>query len=253
MNIERKIAFVQSMVTVCLLLNLALSGAMLVQLFKNGDSTLYGQKVFQGLLVIVFLTIVILIAVQFLFRTLHREPLRDKLFVDELTGFLTRQDFVQIFEHIVLKSSRDDEPLCLLMIDIDNFRAVNEKYGQQAGDQILTLLSKSIQSVLRTSDVNCRWAGDQFLVALKDCTIKDACRIAAKILITVRQQQLILEERIIKVTTSIGVAQMVKDDGPKNLIARAETGLHNACDNGRDTYAIGYDWIILEYYSQPIF
>ena len=199
------------------------------------------------------LLIVVLIAVNLLFRKLQQKSLLGSQPVDELTGFMTRQDFVQVFEHSMLDSNRSNDPLSLLMIDIDHFRRVNEKHGQQAGDQTLTMLSKSIQSVLQSSDVTCRWAGDQFLVVLKDCTVQDACRIAADILGNVRQQELVLGKKTIRVTISIGVAQMNKDDIAKTLIARAETGLHSAIDNGRNASAIGYDWILLEYYSKPIF
>ncbi len=166
---------------------------------------------------------------------------------------MTRQDFIAKFEHILLDSSFSNVPLSLLMIDIDHFRRINDKYGHQAGDKVLAMLSKSVQSILRTSDISCRWAGDQFLVVLNDCAVQDACRIAAKVLVMVRKKNLRIGRKTIRVTTSIGVAQRVTDDTVKTLIARAETGLHSACDNGRNTSAIGYDWILLEYYSKPIF
>ncbi len=243
----------RSFVNVFLVLNIALNGALIVLLSEKSDSSLFPQTEFHIILSSIVFLCVVLISINYLFNKLYHKPSVENQFVDDLTGFMTRQDFSRVFEHILFESSRSGEPLCLLMIDIDHFRRVNEKHGQQAGDEILTLLSRSIQSVLRTSDINCRWAGDQFLVALKDCTIKDACRIAAKILVTIRQQQLVRGKKTIKVTTSIGVAQMIKDDTMKHLIARVETGLHSACDNGRNTYAIGYDWILLEYYSKPIF
>lgn len=199
------------------------------------------------------LLFVVLIAININFRKLQQKSLQEKYRVDEITGFLIRQDFVPVFEQSMFDSNRSNEPLSLLMIDVDRFRRVNEKYGQQAGDQTLTMLSKAIQSELRSSDVTCRWAGDQFLVVLKDCTVQDGCRIAGNILDTVCRQQLVLGKRTIRITTSIGVAQMVTDDSTKTLIARAETGLHSAIDNGRNTSAIGYDWILLEYYTKPIF
>ena len=199
------------------------------------------------------LLFVVLIAINLNFRKLQQKSLQDRYPVDELTGFMIRQHFGPVFEQSMSDSNRSSEPLSLLMIDVDHFRRVNEKHGQQAGDQTLTMLSKAIQSELRGSDVTCRWAGDQFLVVLKDCTEKDACRIAGNILDTVCGQHLVLGAKTIRITTSIGVAQMVADDSIRTLIARAETGLHSAIDNGRNRSAIGYDWILLEYYSKPIF
>jgi len=253
MKIERNISLIRSFVNVFLALSIALNGALIVLLSEKSDSSLLPQAEFQIILSSILFLFVVLISINYLLNTLYRKPVHDKHWCDDLTGFMTRQEFSRVFEHSVFESSRSGDPLCLLLIDIDHFRRVNEKHGQQTGDEILTLLSRSIQSVLRTSDINCRWAGDQFLVALKDCAIKDACRIAAKLLVTVRQQELVIGKKTIKVTTSIGVAQMIRDDTVKHLIARVETGLHSACDNGRNTYAIGYDWILLEYYSKPIF
>jgi len=199
------------------------------------------------------LLFVVLIGINLNFRKLKKKSLQDRYPVDEITGFMIRQDFVTVFEESMVDSNQSNEPLSLLMIDVDHFRRVNDKYGQQAGDETLTMLSKAIQSELRDSDITCRWAGDQFLVALKDCTIQGACRIAGNILDTVCRQQLVLETGTIRITTSIGVAQMVTNDSTRTLIARAETGLHSAVDNGRNTSAIGYDWILLEYYTKPIF
>jgi diguanylate cyclase (GGDEF)-like protein len=253
MKIERKITFIQSLVYGCLVLSLLLSVAVIVLLFQNPSSSLSIQTVFWLISINIVLLFVVLFSVIFLFRKLFRKSAGEKTLIDELSGFVTRQDFIAKFEHILLDSSFSNVPLSLLMIDIDHFRRINDKYGHQAGDKVLAMLSKSVQSILRTSDISCRWAGDQFLVVLNDCAVQDACRIAAKVLVMVRKKNLRIGRKTIRVTTSIGVAQRVTDDTVKTLIARAETGLHSACDNGRNTSAIGYDWILLEYYSKPIF
>ncbi len=251
MKIERKIAFVHSLINACLVLSIALNGVMLYLFSKESNAVFSSQSVSWIALANSLLLFAVLIAINLHFRKLRIK--QGGHFVDEVTGFMTRQDFVPVFKQSMLDSGRSDKPLSLLMIDIDHFRRVNEKHGQHAGDQVLSMLSNSIQSKLRTSDFACRWAGDQFLVILKDSTVQDACRRAATILDTLHQQQLVLGGKTIRITTSIGVAQMVTDDVAKTLIARAETGLHSAIDHGRNTYAIGYDWILLEYYSKPIF
>ena len=153
MKIERKITFVHSLVNVCLVLSIALSGAMIVLFSGKSHSIPTTQTESRITLANSLLLFVVLIAVNLLFRKIQQKSLRDSQHVDELSGFMTRQDFVQAFEHSMLDSNRSNEPLSLLMIDIDHFRRVNEKHGQQAGDQTLTMLSKSIQSALRRN----RW------------------------------------------------------------------------------------------------
>lgn len=196
----------------------------------------------------------IFIAVHVLVKKTVQSMLTKNKHVDELTGFMTRHAFGQIFEHIILDTKRSLEPLTILLVDVDHFRQVNKEHGHETGDKILFLLSQSIQSVLRASDLTCRWEGDTILIVLKECTERDGCRLARKILEKIRQQRLgSSENKTISITTSIGVAQMATGDGVQNLVTRAETGLHSARDNGRNTYAVGYEWILIDYACDPIF
>lgn len=94
---------------------------------------------------------------------------------------------------------------------------------------------------------------DQILIVLKDCATKDSSRIATKILNIIRNETLTKNGEEIGITVSIGVAQMLSDDNTETLISRAETGVYSARDIGRNTYAIGYDWVLIDYSCEPIF
>lgn len=201
----------------------------------------------------IIILIFAILAVRLLMNRYVAELTSNSRHVDELTGCLSRQTFSQMFEQLILDTNRSLEPLTILIIDIDHFRLVNEDNGHRIGDEILALLSASIQSVLRASDVTCRWEGDKILVALKDCTEKDGCRIAEKMLEIIRKPYRTSFGQDIAITTSIGVSQMVPGDDMGTLVTRAETGLFTARDNGRDTYAIGYNWILIDYSCDPIF
>ena len=197
---------------------------------------------------------IIFVAVHFLIKKSDAPPASPNKHVDELTGYTTRHAFGQIFEHALLDARRSLEPLTVLLIDVDHFRTINEKYGHGTGDQLLYLLSQTIQSLLRASDLTCRWEGDTMLLVLKDCTERDGCRLAAKILKKVRAlKHVTADNTTVTITTSIGVAQMITEDDCQALVARAETGMHSARDIGRDTYAIGYEWILIDYACDPIF
>ncbi len=209
--------------------------------------TLHGISLTDSIiLVLVLLTLNILFIK---YRTLIQQGVQH---IDLLTGFVTRHAFNETFEHALLEAKRSLEPLSVLIVDIDRFRGINERYSHQVGDKVLLMLSRSIQTVLRASDITCRWEGDQFLVILKDCSTKDSCRIAEKMLEVIRSQSLEHDKKLIKTTASIGVAQMLSSDNIEAIVSRAETGLHSARDNGRNTYAIGYDWILINYNCEPI-
>jgi len=254
MKFEQKIGFFHIFINTCFLVSLILSGALSFFLYNHYASY---ADFSSGQLFLVLFNILLLIlifgAVNTVIGIFFKKISRDSKYVDELTGFMTRHAFVQIFEHVVLDSKRTLDPVSILLIDIDHFRLVNEAYGHQTGDKLLILLSKSIQVILRASDITCRWGGDQMLVVLKDCTEQNASRLAENLLEIVRRQKLQYNDEVLTFSTSIGVSQMVTGDNTKSLVNRAETGLHSARDKGRSTFAVGYEWILLDYYCEPIF
>lgn len=145
--------------------------------------------------------------------------------VDRLTGFMNRSVFGPVFEQALLDARRSLQPLSLIMVDIDRFRFINEEHGHLVGDTMLTMVGDAIHSTLRASDITCRWDGNQFLIVLKECSVKDACRLAATTLERIRALQLPLNEKIVRVTTSMGVAQMLDSDAAETLVARADRAL----------------------------
>ncbi len=254
MEIESKIHFFHFLVNGILLLGISLSSLVAIYSLSQEHFCVFSSKQLLFSLFNIALLSIVFIAVHFLVKkTAQNTPLKNK-HIDELTGFTTRHAFGQVFDHLILDSKRSLEPLTILLVNIDHFRQANEDYGNEIGDKLLFLLSKSIQSVLRASDLTCRWEGDTILIALKNCTESDGCRLAQKMLVKIRQQQLSSSDsQNISITTSIGVAQMVTGDEAQNLVVRAETGLHSARDNGRNTYAVGYEWILIDYVCNPIF
>jgi diguanylate cyclase (GGDEF)-like protein len=254
MKIKSKVHFFHFLVNGMLLLGILLSGIVAFSFPSEDHSQVFASKQFLFVLFNIVLLSTIFITVHFLVKKIAQSvPLRNK-HIDELTGFMTRHAFGQIFDHIIIDTKRSRKPLTILLVNIDHFRQVNKKHGHDTGDKLLFMLSESIQSVLRASDLTCRWEGDTILVALKNCTERDGCRLAQKMLEKIKQQQLTSSgDQNITITTSIGVAQMATGDDSQHLVIRAETGLHSARDNGRNTYAVGYEWILIDYACNPIF
>ncbi len=253
MKTDRKHLLLQIFLNSALLLALILSGIVSYSLSGYGASAAYAQAVYKISLTDSTLILIIILLSNLLFWKFSKQATYKRQDIDLLTGFMTRHAFRKVFEHALLDAKRSLEPLSVILIDIDHFRTINEKHGHQVGDSVLKMLSKSVHSVLRASDITCRWEGDQILVVLKDCPTKDSCRICKKMLAKIREQYWESGSSKIGISTSIGMAQMLSSDTTETLAARAETGLHSARDNGRNTCAIGYDWILIEYAGVPIF
>lgn len=250
MKVDRTQLFMQRILNSIVLLGILLSGTLSYTLIDHNPK---GHVIFELSLANCILLILVLVVANYLFGKCCNKDSQNSMHVDILTGFMTRHAFGELFQHTLLEANRTLEPLSILLVDIDHFKGINERYGHKTGDEVLKMLATSVQSVLRASDISCRWQGDQFLIVLKECSSRDCCHIADKILVKIRKQVLHRNDKEICITTSIGIAQMNSDDDTETLAARAETGLHSARDNGRNAYAIGYDWILIDYSCDPIF
>lgn len=236
-----------------LLLSLGLSGVVSYSLFNYPTNAPLAQKLSKVSLTNSILLFIILVLLNLLFQKRLTPAVDEKHHIDPLTGFMTRHAFREVFDHALLDAKRSLAPLSVIIIDIDHFRTINEKHGHQIADIMFAMLSKSVDSALRASDITCRWDGDQILIVLKDCSIKHSDKIAEKMLLKIREQSFESEKNPVRISASIGLAQMVSNDTAETLAARAETGLHSARDNGRNCCAIGYDWILIDYAGTPIF
>ncbi len=186
------------------------------------------------------------------FKRFQKETTAE-LATDPLTGFMSRHVFGQVFNQVISDMRRSRQPVCIILIDIDRFRLINENYNNKTGDLLLTKIGESIKKTLRESDMTCRWDGDEFLVLLRDCGATNAGNVAEKVLQAIRKLQVGPKNNPVDFTVSIGVAQMTSKDSMETLIDRAQTGLCSARDNGRNCCAVGYDWILIDYYFKPIF
>lgn len=253
MKIERKIHLFHFVVNGSLLLSIVLSGILAYFLFSHYtcDMSTFYQFLIAVLNILVLIHV--FVARTVLVKEIVRELSSGTKHIDDLTGFMSRHAFGEVFGHVMLDTKRTMEPLCVLLVDIDHFRCINEEYGHRVGDEFISMLSSSIQSVLRASDLTCRWQGDQMLVVLKNCTERNGCRLAEKMLEKISAQELQRQGETISMTASIGVSQMIPGDDMDSLVTRTETGLCSARDNKRGSYAVGYDWILIDYACKPIF
>lgn len=156
---------------------------------------------------------------------------------DDLTGLYNHRFFVKRLNEEYKRASRYNNPLSFLMIDIDNFKKINDAHGHQKGNVILKEVSKVIKSSVREIDVVARYGGEEFAVILPHTGIVDAFNLANRIRNAIKcYRSDILGEKV-SITVSIGVSTYPdsKVKGVDDLIRRADDGLYKAKSQGKDT------------------
>jgi diguanylate cyclase (GGDEF)-like protein len=127
----------------------------------------------------------------------------------------------------------------ILLVDIDDFKNVNDQYGHLAGDRVLIFLAKLISSTLREGDKVFRFGGEEFLVLLNRCDQEASHNIARRIIDGVRSNTLLYKSHQIKITLSMGSTELKKDDDFESFIDRADKALYKAKKNGKDQLVTG--------------
>jgi two-component system cell cycle response regulator len=155
--------------------------------------------------------------------------------VDALTGLLNRRAFVPALTNDVARSGRYGTPLSVLLVDVDHFKHVNDRFGHAVGDQVLAAMGRLLGATLRTSDVVARWGGEEF-VAMLPCSDLAAARQAAERLRAGAEALVVetTEGTRVPITISVGVAQFEPADNADGLIDRADRAMYLAKTSGRN-------------------
>ncbi len=156
--------------------------------------------------------------------------------VDPLTGLNNRRYLDTHLVTLVGQAADRGRPLSLMMLDIDHFKAVNDTFGHEAGDQVLKGFAGRIKKVLRGVDLFCRLGGEEFVVVMPDTNIETAAKIAERVRIAVEKDifAIVPEGYAVPVTVSIGLAERGHDVGIEGLIRRADRALYRSKDSGRN-------------------
>ncbi len=161
----------------------------------------------------------------------ERDKMRYLSLTDMLTGLRNRTALVGILEQEMERVNRYEKPLSVMMIDIDNFKQVNDRFGHAEGDTVLKNLARLMYSTLRTSDYAGRWGGEEFLVLLTDTPFKSGVIAAENFCAEVEASYL---STLTPVTISIGVTAHTTDDTIDSLVARADDALYEAKRQGKN-------------------
>ena len=154
---------------------------------------------------------------------------------DGLTGLYNRTKLNTLLIEQLARFKRNDRTFCLLMIDVDHFKTINDKLGHITGDKILITVASALLRSIRTIDYAARYGGDEFMAILTETNSNAAIKTAERIRSEVSVACSALEENSTQITLSIGITQNRYDDiDPGDLIARADIALYEAKKRGRN-------------------
>ena len=156
---------------------------------------------------------------------------------DPLTGLANRRSMDAFFRSAQIAAMEGDEPLSILMIDIDYFKKFNDTYGHQVGDQVLRLVAKVLQENLRECDFAARYGGEELIAVLRGADLAACTEIAERIRLRISEARLTRRttgQAISSITVSIGVAQFRLAESAEAMIDRCDRGLYEAKRLGRN-------------------
>ena len=156
---------------------------------------------------------------------------------DHMTKLYNRRYFSEISENILELAKRGDKNLSIMMLDIDKFKDVNDTYGHHVGDNVIIALADLLKEFSRSSDIACRFGGEEFILLLPETSSEGAYLIAEKLRKKVEEFSVILADNsFLKFTVSIGVAEVEihEDSAIERSIQRADTALYKAKESGRN-------------------
>jgi len=169
-----------------------------------------------------------------------KEKLSRMAHIDRLTLLYNRRYFDDVLSREAERARRYSQPLCLLLLDIDFFKKVNDVHGHPKGDQVLTEIASIISDNIRMIDIAARYGGEEIAVILPETELENALTAAEKLREAVEKDSPLRTG--LEITVSIGVSVYIpEDDAVKSMIARSDAALYQAKKNGRNRVAFTAD------------
>lgn len=221
-------------------------------IYATIDQTLFFADInhqLRTLLGVVFGVATLLFALTFavlrpIIRTLLKEQqLLELSSHDGLTGLYNHAHMRERLDQELARAKRYGRPLSILMLDIDHFKAVNDNYGHQAGDEVLRKLACQLQGTARTQDIAARYGGEEFMLILPEIDEAGASSVAERLRGEVASMKPLAEDRDFMVTISIGVVTYDTGAGEAaqhDIIDTADKALYASKNGGRNRVTIGY-------------
>lgn len=176
-------------------------------------------------------------------RKLEEELVRLSI-TDELTGLFNQRFFYATLGREIEAAKRYGQSLCLVMLDLDRFKSYNDRFGHLEGDRVLRACGQDLRAQVRTTDLACRYGGEEFVVLLPRTFLEEACRVAQRVRTGVKSLQFQPPDpnggpdQTVGITVSLGVAEYRSGMTLEDLVRRADQALYAAKEAGRDRVAV---------------
>ncbi|WP_457666087.1 diguanylate cyclase [Thiolapillus sp.] len=172
------------------------------------------------------------------------ESLRQKVtehnlqaFNDTLTGIPNRHAYEERLQQEYARWKRYQQPLSIMVVDIDNFKQINDNFGHRAGDKALRIIATQLQKMTRETDLIARYGGDEFVLLLPETPAKGAMTIAEKLRNAVEKCAFHFREKKVTITVSCGISEYINGDAPEDAFERADQALYKSKHKGRNQFS----------------
>lgn len=202
---------------------------------KDEMSAIVGitRTLYLNLVICVVVTLLV-IAITTVFVNRYQARLEMVATTDGLTGLPNRRAYDILMEQAIKESDRAGIGLSVALIDVDNFKTINDRFGHLVGDDVLRSIAQLLRSSLREADILCRWGGEEFVAVLKGCRKDDALQVGEKIRERVDAAGIASGSEFVRTTVSIGVAERLRSEDLGSMIERADLALLSAKSAGKN-------------------
>jgi diguanylate cyclase len=153
---------------------------------------------------------------------------------DALTGMLNRRGLSDAFDTELARSERSKKPLCVAVLDLDNFKKLNDTHGHQAGDDALVHLARVVKHTVRPTDVIARYGGEEFIVIYADTELQQAIEVTERLQRELTKRFFLHDNERLLITFSAGVAERQTGEAKEDLIGRADKAMYQAKSQGKN-------------------
>ena len=220
-----------------LVLAFGLAAVLSVQgIFYSARSSYTNVSVINQNLAFLFVAFILVLFISFALNRyrIEKQIVEDLSKIDYLTGLFNRREGMERFNYLVNYLKREEKRLSLIMMDIDDFKKVNDRYGHICGDMVLKKVASIIRSNIRQTDIAIRWGGEEFLIILPNAGKREAFSIAERIRKEIEKEEFKCDGNLFHVTITGGIASYNFGKSIKKNIASADEALYEGKREGKN-------------------